>query len=211
MLSYSLGETEAGDPPRRRRPVLECRTLRPVALGDELTHNFIDLAAPTVERQTKLAHAYHFDCDCTRCAAVAPEAKFADANFRAPHPEYSRPAQAKGRNRMLTQAAKLLAQAEHCAGGDGSVEQEGELVQTALVLRKTVSHNLSLDVYEANSAAYKVALASGQLEAALTYMVDMVRFLRMAYFHIPEHPMLCIQRTFRTFTCVFLATSPVRK
>lgn len=189
VLSYSLGETEASDPPRRRRPVMECRTLRPVAAGEELCHNFIDLAAPTAERQATLEQAYHFTCDCTRC--TSPAGKLADGHFRAPHPDYAGPKKVKERDRLLKQATRLFAQAEQCESS--GLDEEEKLVRKAVALRRKVSHPLSLDVYEGNATAYKLALAAGDLDAALADCTRMVAFLQMAYAHIPSHPMLGIQ------------------
>eukprot|EP01052_Picozoa_sp_SAG31_P030888 SAG31_NODE_3212_length_4544_cov_1.849719_8_plen_83_part_00 len=76
----------------------------------------------------------------------------------------------------------------------GSVRREEKLVRQALGLQRQIFHELSLDVYEATAAAYKLALASGRLDAALRDMLGMVKFLRMAYRHVPAHPMLGIQR-----------------
>eukprot|EP01051_Picozoa_sp_SAG22_P002983 SAG22_NODE_139_length_18025_cov_4.352058_4_plen_1082_part_00 len=194
VLSYSLGEVEAGETPRRRRPVMECRTLRHVAADEELCHNFIDIANPTVERRASLSRLYHFVCECERCAAATPESRRADQCFRAPHPDFANgPKQAKERDRLLKQAAKLLSEAEQCEAGASGEAQEAKLVRKAVALRRKVSHPLSLDVYEANAASYKLALSTADLGAALGDCSRMVEFLRLAYAHVPNHPMLGIQ------------------
>lgn len=52
--------------------VLRCVSscIRPVGVGEELTHSYIDPMATTASRRQKLLATYCFECDCAKCAFV---------------------------------------------------------------------------------------------------------------------------------------------
>ena len=54
--------------------LLEARTTKPVAAGDELTIAYIDLRLRREARRAKLLREYAFECTCARCEAEAPRA-----------------------------------------------------------------------------------------------------------------------------------------
>jgi hypothetical protein len=47
---------------------LEIRALRPIADGETILINYIDLKLPTFERIQRLEHQYYFTCSCARCS-----------------------------------------------------------------------------------------------------------------------------------------------
>jgi len=55
------------------------RAIRAVPAGEELCHAYIDIAAPTADRRSKLASGYHFRCSCPRCQAGALDARLGSA------------------------------------------------------------------------------------------------------------------------------------
>lgn len=69
LLNHSCSPNAAltYDLTRGARPRMRIRLLAAVEEGQEITHNFVDIALPTPERQRQLATVYHFDCNCNRC------------------------------------------------------------------------------------------------------------------------------------------------
>ena len=48
-------------------PQVQIHLLRDVAAGEEICHNFVEIANPTHVRRQQLSDVYHFECDCDRC------------------------------------------------------------------------------------------------------------------------------------------------
>lgn len=97
---------------RGRRPVQQFRACRAVAPHAELTHCYLDLAAPTAARQHALAAQYLFSCTCALCMLPPTPAERArrealDAELAgvAPRPE---PGMSDGERARLLAAADAL-------------------------------------------------------------------------------------------------------
>lgn len=175
---------------------VEVRTLRAVEAGEELTHSYVELCAPTARRRESLQSTYGFECACRRCAEPMPlpGGEDVDGVMEAPSSSAAKAmASGAGARRVhddLTRASALLAQAQ----AEEDDEEEMRLTRQALALRREHCHRWSTLRYEAEGRALSVALATGEMEMALECCRAVVAFLEVALSHIPLHPILSLQR-----------------
>ena len=95
---------------------IQLKTLRDVAVGDEVTISYIDENRPRSARRDNLASSYHFNCTCSRCTE---EAESGSAKY-----SYSRSVNnhaRKGAKKRELQAGKKKADASAAAASEAQV------------------------------------------------------------------------------------------
>lgn len=192
---------------------LEVRVVRPLKEGDELTHSYVELCAPTLRRRKQLKAGYGFDCVCRRCEAPcvvgrSPNDMTIDMAMDAPSdaaaalidgiPEgataviksLSGPDGACKVAEGLVKATQLL----RASAREDDIAEELKLVTEAVELRRLHCHPCSTLRYEAEGTALSLALAVGDMGMARQCCRALVFFLENALAHIPHHPLLALQR-----------------
>ena len=97
---------------------------------------------------------------------------------------------ADARSKAIRRSASLL----RAAAAEDDEEKELSSLRSALAIRRRLCHPLSAARYEAECQALTCALAVGELPEALESCRNAVRFLEMALAHVPNHPLLALQR-----------------
>jgi len=64
ILRYEFGRKVGS---KFQLPILQIVACRNIVKGEELTHSYVDLALPTVERRARLIGTHGFECKCIRC------------------------------------------------------------------------------------------------------------------------------------------------
>lgn len=70
LLRYDFGERQP------QPPIMEIVAACDIDKGEELTHSYVELVAPTYSRQQKLKVLYGFDCHCHRCYPSSNDNRF---------------------------------------------------------------------------------------------------------------------------------------
>ena len=174
-----------------RAKKLQVRLLRPLQAGQELTHSFVDLCDTTQKRRRYLEQKYNFHCQCERCET--PQL------VRNMHPDEQLqklqplpPGQDKDtRDEALKQATTDLAIAKNCPH---QPEKASALVNRALAARRNHCGEFSRARYEAEVAAFTLALENNKFKLACDNCQAMVNFLEIALGHVHLHPLLALQR-----------------
>eukprot|EP00965_Chrysotila_dentata_P198001 6178542-Pleurochrysis_carterae.AAC.2 len=94
------------------------------------------------------------------------------------------------RQEQLSRAAEAL---KHAAAEDDA-EKELALLRTCRETRRLLCHPLSLARYEAEVSSFNAALAHGYIPLATECCAAAVAFLQAALAHVPNHPLLALQR-----------------
>ena len=186
---------------RGRRPVQQFRACRALPPHAELTHAYLDVAAPTARRQHDLAAQYLFTCTCARCVPPSPaareaqrvlDAQLAGGNDGDDGDDGDDDAAPRPPGVSAAQRARLLAAADALDARGTDLRADPADCRAALeqcyALRTRLQHPRSLALMATAAHLMTAALETARWDLARACGEHVLATYRLVYPHV--HPML---------------------
>ncbi len=193
--------------------IQEIRTNCDVPAGTELTHSFVDVALPTLQRQAHLLSLYGFECRCARCAyspalpaasavqlpscAVPTNIRATELALIATQTHQASHAPQGGSMAVIAtskppeeeKALQAVDAALHQAAAAQSEQVELGILAAALHKACQVLHPLHAKLGQLHAAMQQVAMVTGDMAAAAQHAAFLAAQMRFTLSsHVGEPP-----------------------
>ncbi len=198
--------------------ILRIIAVKEIAIDEEITHSYTDLALPTESRKNKLKSVYGFDCACCRCSAGAntPSASregllrlleeaatdplwtrdmLSNNRISNLELEYLITATYSARNsrEVTDEVAALVDQSKKVSLIDEKNKDAIQLLEKALLLLQGIFHPLHFEIYKVKALIFHLYLLEGMYEEAISTCKYLCTFLLICFSQIGSHPLLGLQ------------------